>query len=109
MKFTAPSSGSFTDMENMDLHSKLRYLRENKALKCMNKVELLEEHSSTWRRNGLNNLHYHELQRQLIPSGEGHVSRILVDVQLNDQHWTDEVCGIDDLRSFSSAAGTQPS
>ena len=45
-------------MENMNLKSKLQFLRENKVWKCMNKTEVLEEHSSSWDKNGLSSLKF---------------------------------------------------
>jgi hypothetical protein len=96
LKPIAPTSGSLTDMENMNLDSKLAYLRTNKLLKCMNKHELLQEHEATWRQNGLKDLRYTELSREdLDPSGCA--SKITVDVQLNG-HWTDSRCGLDDTQ-----------
>lgn len=45
-------------MENMNLKNKLQFLRDHKIWKCMNKTEVLEEHSSSWMRNGLSSLDY---------------------------------------------------
>jgi hypothetical protein len=55
---TFPTSGKITDMEDMNLKNKLDFLREHKVWKCMNKTEVLEEHSSSWMQNGLNSLKY---------------------------------------------------
>jgi hypothetical protein len=102
---TSPSSGTIQDLEEMTLQSKLQFLRKNSVWKCMNKFELLKEHSSTWDSNGLKDLKYSVLKRQDTDAcathkssnsgGRGSVSRITVDVLLN-QHWTDLACGIDD-------------
>jgi len=89
---TAPSTGKLTDMEDMSLADKLSYLKSNKVLKCMNKIEVLNEHETTWQTNGLNSLQYEELSRETL---NPHASRVTVDVQKNN-HWTDERCGIDD-------------
>lgn len=58
-----PTIGKITDMENMNLKSKLQFLRENKVWKCMNKTEVLEEHASTWNANGLSSLKYQGASR----------------------------------------------
>lgn len=55
---TFPTSGKITDMEDMDLTKKLQFLREHKVWKCMNKTEVLEEHSSSWTTNGLSSLNF---------------------------------------------------
>ena len=55
---TFPTSGKITDMEDMDLENKLKFLRNHKIWKCMNKTEVLEEHSSSWKKNGLSSLKY---------------------------------------------------
>ena len=90
----APTGGgSFTDLEDMNLESKLQYLRSNKLLKCMNKIEVLAEHATTWRENGLSNLQYTEVSREAL--GE-HATKITVDVMLNCGHWTDKRSGIQD-------------
>jgi hypothetical protein len=57
MTATFPTFGTITDMENMNLKNKLDFLRENKVWKCMNKIELLQEHSD-WTQNGLSSLKY---------------------------------------------------
>ena len=58
MTSTYPTTGKIFDMENMNLKSKLQFLRDNKVWKCMNKTEVLEEHSSSWKTNGLESLNY---------------------------------------------------
>ena len=45
-------------MEDMNLENKLKFLRNHKIWKCMNKTEVLEEHSSSWKKNGLSSLKY---------------------------------------------------
>ena len=42
----------------MNLKNKLQFLRDHKIWKCMNKTEVLEEHSSSWMKNGLSSLCY---------------------------------------------------
>lgn len=92
----APTVGTLTDMEDMNLEKKLAYLRTNRILKCMNKIEVLAEHESTWRTNGLHDLHYQELARESLDKS-GRCTKVTVDVQLN-KHWTDSRCGIDDTQ-----------
>lgn len=83
---------SFTDMENMNLETKLDYLRNNKLLKCMNKNELLAEHKDTWHMNGLSNLKYEIVQSTTVTP---HCDRFLIDIGLNN-HWTDARSSIND-------------
>eukprot|EP01038_Epipyxis_sp_PR26KG_P013138 gene13138-17606_t len=87
-----PSIGSMIDLENMDLDGKLAYLKSNNILKCMNKVEVLKEHKSSWQTNGLSDLKYSILN---VETKSRNCIKIIVDVQLNN-HWTDNRCGITD-------------
>eukprot|EP01041_Mallomonas_annulata_P006369 gene6369-12876_t len=87
---SAPTSGSITDLENMSIDDKIQLLRQHRNWKCPNKWEVLEEHDSTWKENGLSNLKYEVLRRnEISPS----YHRILVDVQLNG-HYTDSLSGL---------------
>lgn len=96
MTSIAPTEGSLTDMEDMNLDKKLAFLRTNKILKCMNKHEVLAEHDATWRSNGLHDLKYTEVARKALdPAGK--CIKVTVDVMLNG-HWTDDRCGIDDTQ-----------
>jgi len=92
--------GTVQDLENMDLKTKLGFLRKNKQWKCMNKWEALKEHEKTWKTNGLHDLQFKVLgERSLDPNTEG-VSKatlITVDVKLNGNHWANKQCGIDDI------------
>ena len=45
-----------TDLEKMGLDEKLQLLRENQDWKNMKKRELKDEHTSTWRDNGVNSI-----------------------------------------------------
>ncbi len=54
-KIIKASEGSITDLENLDLKDKLKYLKEN-DLKFMKKYEALDEHEATWQTNGLNEI-----------------------------------------------------
>lgn len=96
LKPVYPQSGSFEDLEEMDLGQKLKFLKQNPTWKCMNKTEVLQESATgeSWRRNGLSNLQYNELNRRAL---NVHSERIIVDVRLND-HWTDLVCHVEDMQ-----------
>jgi hypothetical protein len=45
-----------TDLEEMNLDEKLQLLRENQTWKNMKKNELKEDHSSTWKTNGIDSV-----------------------------------------------------
>ncbi|CAM9824128.1 unnamed protein product [Scytosiphon promiscuus] len=85
--------GEFTDLEGLDLTSKLDLLRKNKQWKCQVKREALEEHSKTWRQNGLADLKYTVLSRVPLATG---TEKVTVDVGLNG-HWTDTITDWQDL------------
>ena len=55
--------GKIIDLENLNLQQKLDYLRENE-LKFMKKKEALSEHDSTWKKNGLSNLVFVEVEEK---------------------------------------------
>ena len=76
-------------MEEMTLDIKLRHLKEHSQWKCMNKKEVLDEHSKTWKENGLSNLDYQVIHTESLTN---QCYKITVDVQLN-HHWTDKACG----------------
>ncbi len=88
MRIDFPREGTYVDMENMNLNAKLQFLRTNATLKCMNKQEVLAEHKSTWKTNGLNDLYYSVLNKTRLGK---HGVKYEVDIQLND-HWTDQLC-----------------
>lgn len=85
-------------MEEMDLDTKLTYLRENQLLKCNNKKELLDEHDTTWRSNGLTA--FRSAEPQFFMEALEYLSdfcvKITVELTLNGGHWSDQRCGIDD-------------
>jgi hypothetical protein len=81
-------------MEEMTLQTKLDFLKQNKIWKCMNKTELLGEHNSTWKTNGIIDLNYTEEKRINI---NDNCIIFTVDVLINE-HWTDLVCGIDNTQ-----------
>ena len=82
------------DLEQMTLQDKLQFLRQHKEWKCMVKWEALEEHAQTWRQNGLADLQYKVLDTQAL-DGKGKATKITVDVQLNNNHWANDKCGLD--------------
>jgi hypothetical protein len=92
MKVEHPTEGSYNDLENKNLKEKLDYLRNNKSLKCLNKQELLRKHRIPAKTNGISSLNYNELFREM----KDHVIKVTVDVLEND-HWTDNVCGINNV------------
>jgi len=107
IKWTSPPSGSITDLEQMNLKEKLNFLRSNKSWKCMVKWEALDEHEATWQTNGLKDLSYRvisftDIDKSPVPRSNGgggcsysRATKILVDVQLNGNHWANDKCGID--------------
>jgi hypothetical protein len=94
MKVDEPSSGHYTDLENKDLAQKLEYLRENKALKCLNKTELLKDYRIPAEQNGLSTLQYKEIKQ--TTDKKTNTTTVIVDV-LQNNHWSDNVCGIDNV------------
>ena len=94
----APDSGTIVDLEDMDLTTKLGFLKENKSWKCMVKWEALDEHVKTWQTNGLADLSY-DIQRitRLDKDGESKVTKLTTDVKLNGNHWANDKCGVDYL------------
>ena len=93
--FGLPGEGLVTDMEEMDLQSKLAFLKTHKLWKCMNKNEVLDEHAATWEVNGLSKLTYSILTDTKIPGtrseSRSEARKVVVDVMEND-HWSDLVC-----------------
>lgn len=89
---TAPSKGSITDLEKMNLEEKLKFLKNHKEQKCMSKWEALDEHKDTWKENGLKTLSY-EIQKRKAIDGEGDdgskAEIVTVECQLNN-HWSDD-------------------
>jgi hypothetical protein len=65
---TWPEGGTITDYEEMNLTEKLEFLRGHKEWKCKNKWEMLDEHDSTWRVNGLMDLTYIKKSDTIIES-----------------------------------------
>lgn len=82
------------DLEDMNLGEKLQFLRENKKWKCLVKWELLEEHEKNWKTNGLADLKYKVLKNDFMDETRN-ASKINVDVELNGNHWTNDMCGVD--------------
>jgi hypothetical protein len=111
-----PSEGSFTDLEGMSLDTKLKFLKQNPTWKCMNKNEVLEESAigTNWRHNGLSTLAFKELSvsrpstANSSSSGGSDSGRycdiVKVDV-LENSHWTDLVCKVDDVQYDQTVEG----
>ena len=53
------------------------------------KQELMKEHASTWRTNGLQSLRYKEIKRAPI-AGSDHATLVTVDV-MDNGHWSDTI------------------
>jgi hypothetical protein len=93
IKWKWPPSGKLVDLEDMTLHEKLNFLRDNKQWKCMVKWEALEEHEKNWKTNGLADLKYKVLKTTDLDDTEK-ATLLTVDVMLNN-HWADDKCGVD--------------
>ena len=99
------------DLEQMDLKEKLSFLRKNRSWKCMVKWEALEEHEKTWKINGLKHLSYKTIQKvdldkepkrkssapeaTAVSQHASRATRVIVDVQLNGNHWANDKCGME--------------
>lgn len=97
MEWVGPSVGTIQDLEEMDLTTKLGFLKQNAEWKCMVKWEALEEHEKTWRTNGLADLSYDILKIERIhkdDDNDSKVTKLTTDVKLNGNHWSNERCGI---------------
>jgi hypothetical protein len=94
MNIDAPQTGSIYDMEEMDLQSKLIFLKSNELLKCMNRKELLDEHERNWQVNGLNTfrtkVEFRVLQKRHFINDFCVIYS--VELALNG-HWSDSCCG----------------
>lgn len=62
------SVGTIRDLEDMDLHTKLNFLKQHKKWKCMVKWEALKENEQTWKTNGRHDLDYKILKLSHICS-----------------------------------------
>jgi hypothetical protein len=75
--------GKIQDLENLNLEEKLDYLRENE-LKFMKKQEALAEHEATWKRNGLNNLVFVQIdERSCGRNCEVHMVELESDTEIS--------------------------
>ena len=93
-----------TDLEEMNIQEKLDFLRSNREWKCNVKWEALDEHETTWKRNGLADLDYEILSmtnldtRVKNESGvRSRATKVTVDVKLNGRHWTNDKCNINEV------------
>ena len=107
IEWVGPTTGTIQDLEEMDLSTKLGFLKQNSEWKCMVKWEALEEHPKTWQTNGLADLNYDILNIERLDKddddagagGEGSskVTKLTTDVKLNGSHWSNQRCGVDYL------------
>ena len=88
------NGGTLVDLEQMDLQQKLGFLREHKEWKCMVKWEALDEHQTTWKKNGLADLSYKVLETASLDKSDK-ATKVTVDVKLNGSHWANEKCAVD--------------
>jgi len=89
-----PTKGSYIDLEDMDIGTKLKVLKENQSWKCMNKREVLQEGKDTWKEEGLNSTKFKQWNTlQINPFCQF----ITVDI-LQNQHWSDAVCKLEDTQ-----------
>ena len=88
------NGGTLIDLEEMDLQQKLGFLREHKEWKCMVKWEALDEHKTTWKKNGLADLNYKVLETASLDKSKK-ATKVTVDVKLNGDHWSNQKCGVD--------------
>ena len=96
----APKHGTIVDLEEMDLNTKLTFLKQNKQWKCMVKWEALEEHEKTWQINGLADLSYDIMRIMRMDKedgGDSKVTKLTTNVKLNGNHWANTKCGVDYL------------
>jgi len=88
-----------TDLEDMTLQEKLKFLKRHREWKCMVKWEALEEHEKNWKTNGLADLNYKVLQTTPLDSKDlkkAKATRITVDVKLNpNNHWANDKCSVE--------------
>ena len=95
MNIISPQQGSIIDMEQMDLQSKLQFLKGQELLKCMNRKEILSEHSSTWQSNGLSSFKLHPEFKIVDKRYHGNDFCVIytVELALNHNHWSDQRSG----------------
>jgi len=88
-----------TDLEDMTLQEKLKFLKKHREWKCMVKWEALEEHDKNWKTNGLEDLQYKVLQTTSLDSKDplkAKATKITVDIKLNpNNHWANDKCGVE--------------
>lgn len=83
-------------MEDMSLDQKLTFLKQQATIKCMNKIELLNEHEKTWQENGINAFRDSE---QFIVQNAQYLSDFCVKYTVElapNFHWSDSKCGEND-------------
>jgi hypothetical protein len=107
MTSTHPQSGTIIDMEDMGLQEKLNFLKDNQAVKCMQKTELLEEHETTWGSNGLRSF---KLRNEFHVQNCEYLSvfcvKVTVELELNGGHWSDNLCGESNVQIGTGSVGS---
>lgn len=84
--------GTIKDLEDMNLEEKLEFLKKEPELKCWTKNEVLSEHDDTWKNNGLVNLNYDIMKKEICGDN---CELIIVDILLNGDKYDDK-SGIND-------------
>ena len=100
IQFVAPDKGSLKDLEGMQIGEKIQLLKRNVEWKCMMKTELLDEHSDTWKKNGLADLRYNVLKQKPLDD-QKKSTKITVDVKLNGDHHSNKASGVDYLADWA--------
>jgi hypothetical protein len=101
------NGGTLVDLEAMDLTQKLNFLRQHKEWKCMVKWEALEEHETTWKKNGLADLTYKVLETvpldKMTSKQQGSkATKLTIDIKLNGSHWANDKCGVDFMGDWNN-------
>jgi len=103
IKWDYPLKGTIEDLEKMTISQKIGFLRQHKAWKCQEKWEVLKEHETTWKTNGLSDLSYSLIKKEYLDKDKKS-TKITVDVKLNgtlSSHWSNEKVALDYTASWS--------
>lgn len=102
VEFTWPEEGSLVDLENMTLQEKLDILRAQNTdsegsdnnWRCMVKTDVLKEHTTTWKTNGLSSMRGESIatkgfkvKRKTLLHPSGFASKITVELMPNGDRW----------------------
>lgn len=96
MSRVAPLVGDIEDMEQMSIETKIALLRSHQEWKCQKKLELLKEHDTTWKYNGLFNLgNANDMIQKSVELGK-HCTKITVAIGLSsNDHWSNQEAALD--------------